>query len=94
MILIETFFTFFQITRFLTQVTTDNVSLTGLKFFSITRSLVLTVCLSTNSQLKRNCQNDGELMHNLNSNNFHVSGCRHDSDLRIGSRAVQRGATN
>ncbi|XP_070515636.1 gustatory receptor 5a for trehalose isoform X2 [Cardiocondyla obscurior] len=32
-----------EVTRFLTQVTTDNISLTGMKFFSVTRSLVLTV---------------------------------------------------
>ncbi|XP_050444756.1 gustatory receptor for sugar taste 64f-like isoform X2 [Cataglyphis hispanica] len=32
-----------EISRFLTQVTTDNISLTGMKFFSVTRSLVLTV---------------------------------------------------
>ncbi|XP_058803339.1 gustatory receptor for sugar taste 64e-like isoform X2 [Phymastichus coffea] len=32
-----------EVRRFLTQVTTDNVSLTGMKFFSITRSLILTV---------------------------------------------------
>ena len=29
--------------RFLAQVTTDNICLTGMKFFSVTRSLVLTV---------------------------------------------------
>ncbi|XP_033228444.1 gustatory receptor for sugar taste 64f-like isoform X5 [Belonocnema kinseyi] len=32
-----------EVDRFLTQVTTDNISFTGMKFFSITRSLVLTV---------------------------------------------------
>ncbi|KAK0172241.1 hypothetical protein PV328_005586 [Microctonus aethiopoides] len=32
-----------EVVRFLMQVTTDNVGLTGMKFFSITRSLVLTV---------------------------------------------------
>ncbi|XP_014475213.1 PREDICTED: gustatory receptor for sugar taste 64f-like isoform X2 [Dinoponera quadriceps] len=32
-----------EVSRFLTQVTTDNISLTGMKFFSVTRSLVLTV---------------------------------------------------
>nr|QHN69210.1 gustatory receptor 5a [Sirex nitobei] len=32
-----------EVVRFLTQVTTDNIGLTGMKFFSITRSLVLTV---------------------------------------------------
>ncbi|KAG5322761.1 GR64F protein, partial [Pseudoatta argentina] len=32
-----------EVSRFLTQVTTDNISLTGMKFFSITRGLVLTV---------------------------------------------------
>jgi len=32
-----------QVSRFLTQVTTDNISLTGMKFFSVTRGLVLTV---------------------------------------------------
>ncbi|XP_066583619.1 gustatory receptor for sugar taste 64f-like isoform X2 [Prorops nasuta] len=32
-----------EVMRFLTQVTTDNISFTGMKFFSITRSLVLTV---------------------------------------------------
>ncbi|XP_031780266.1 gustatory receptor for sugar taste 64f isoform X3 [Nasonia vitripennis] len=32
-----------EVRRFLTQVTTDNISLTGMKFFSITRSLILTV---------------------------------------------------
>ncbi|XP_011689863.1 PREDICTED: gustatory receptor for sugar taste 64f-like isoform X2 [Wasmannia auropunctata] len=32
-----------EVSRFLTQVTTDNVSLTGMKFFSVTRGLVLTV---------------------------------------------------
>lgn len=32
-----------QVDRFLTQVTTDHISLTGMKFFSITRSLILTV---------------------------------------------------
>ncbi|XP_051167185.1 gustatory receptor for sugar taste 64f-like isoform X2 [Leptopilina boulardi] len=33
-----------EVDRFLTQVTTDNISFTGMKFFSITRGLVLTVC--------------------------------------------------
>ncbi|XP_029177346.1 gustatory receptor for sugar taste 64f-like isoform X2 [Nylanderia fulva] len=32
-----------EVSRFLTQVTTDNISLTGMKFFSVTRSLVLTI---------------------------------------------------
>ncbi|XP_051167189.1 gustatory receptor for sugar taste 64f-like isoform X6 [Leptopilina boulardi] len=32
-----------EVDRFLTQVTTDNISFTGMKFFSITRGLVLTV---------------------------------------------------
>ncbi|KAH0564334.1 hypothetical protein KQX54_011462 [Cotesia glomerata] len=32
-----------EVVRFLTQVTTDNIGLTGMKFFSITRSFVLTV---------------------------------------------------
>lgn len=32
-----------EVSRFLTQVTTDNISLTGMKFFSVTRGLVLTV---------------------------------------------------
>ncbi|XP_070156538.1 gustatory receptor for sugar taste 64f isoform X2 [Polyergus mexicanus] len=32
-----------EVSRFLTQITTDNISLTGMKFFSVTRSLVLTV---------------------------------------------------
>ncbi|XP_028050888.1 gustatory receptor for sugar taste 64f isoform X2 [Monomorium pharaonis] len=32
-----------EVTRFLMQVTTDNVSLTGMNFFSVTRGLVLTV---------------------------------------------------
>ncbi|XP_025270622.1 gustatory receptor for sugar taste 64e-like isoform X2 [Camponotus floridanus] len=32
-----------EVSRFLMQVTTDNISLTGMKFFSVTRSLVLTV---------------------------------------------------
>ncbi|XP_011647786.1 gustatory receptor for sugar taste 64f-like isoform X1 [Pogonomyrmex barbatus] len=32
-----------EVSRFLTQVTTDTISLTGMKFFSVTRSLVLTV---------------------------------------------------
>ncbi|XP_057327277.1 gustatory receptor for sugar taste 64e-like [Microplitis mediator] len=32
-----------EVIRFLTQVTTDNIGLTGMKFFSITRSFVLTV---------------------------------------------------
>ncbi|KAK2575502.1 hypothetical protein KPH14_011223 [Odynerus spinipes] len=32
-----------EVMRFLTQVTTDNISLTGMKFFSVTRGLVLTV---------------------------------------------------
>ncbi|XP_023246190.1 gustatory receptor for sugar taste 64f-like [Copidosoma floridanum] len=32
-----------EVRRFLNQVTTDHVSLTGMKFFSITRSLILTV---------------------------------------------------
>nr|XP_012217698.1 PREDICTED: gustatory receptor for sugar taste 64f-like [Linepithema humile] len=32
-----------EVARLLTQVTTDNISLTGMKFFSVTRSLVLTV---------------------------------------------------
>ncbi|XP_011149359.2 gustatory receptor for sugar taste 64f isoform X2 [Harpegnathos saltator] len=32
-----------EVSRFLSQVTTDNISLTGMKFFSVTRSLVLTV---------------------------------------------------
>lgn len=31
--------------RFLSQVTTDNICLTGMKFFSVTRGLVLTVCI-------------------------------------------------
>ncbi|XP_032670842.1 gustatory receptor for sugar taste 64f-like isoform X1 [Odontomachus brunneus] len=31
-----------EVSRFLTQVMTDNISLTGMKFFSVTRSLVLT----------------------------------------------------
>lgn len=35
-----------QVSRFLMQVTTDNISLTGMKFFSVTRSLVLTVSMS------------------------------------------------
>ncbi|XP_011881612.1 PREDICTED: gustatory receptor for sugar taste 64f-like isoform X1 [Vollenhovia emeryi] len=32
-----------EVSRFLTQVTTDNISLTGMKFFSVTRGLVLTI---------------------------------------------------
>ncbi|XP_043276376.1 gustatory receptor for sugar taste 64e-like isoform X2 [Venturia canescens] len=32
-----------EVVRFLMQVTTDNIGLTGMKFFSITRSLVLTI---------------------------------------------------
>ncbi|XP_018399230.1 PREDICTED: gustatory receptor for sugar taste 64f-like [Cyphomyrmex costatus] len=32
-----------EVSRFLMQVTTDNISLTGMKFFSVTRGLVLTV---------------------------------------------------
>ncbi|KAL2714282.1 LOW QUALITY PROTEIN: gustatory receptor for sugar taste 64f-like isoform X1 [Vespula squamosa] len=32
-----------EVMRFLTQVTTDNISLTGMKFFSVTRGLVLTI---------------------------------------------------
>ncbi|XP_017755956.1 PREDICTED: gustatory receptor for sugar taste 64f-like [Eufriesea mexicana] len=32
-----------EVMRFLSQVTTDNICLTGMKFFSVTRSLVLTV---------------------------------------------------
>ncbi|RLZ02213.1 Gustatory receptor 1 [Cephus cinctus] len=32
-----------EVVRFLTQVTTDSISITGMKFFSITRSLVLTI---------------------------------------------------
>lgn len=32
-----------EVMRFLSQVTTDSICLTGMKFFSVTRSLVLTV---------------------------------------------------
>lgn len=37
---------FAQVDRFIIQATTDEIALTGLKFFSVTRSFLLTVSLS------------------------------------------------
>jgi len=41
-----------QISRFLMQITTNNISLTGIKFFSVTRSLVLTVSTKIQTRIK------------------------------------------
>jgi hypothetical protein len=43
-----------QVHRFLVQISTDTVALTGLRFFTVSRKLLLTVSVKTQYLLKRN----------------------------------------
>lgn len=71
--------------RFLSQVTTDNICLTGMKFFSVTRGLVLTVCIYIyRCNIYMLIQSE---MFNLQIN-YYISGSRNHSYIRISSSPV------
>lgn len=71
--------------RFLSQVTTDNICLTGMKFFSVTRGLVLTVCIYIyRCNIYMLISNLKCLIYKL----INISGSRNHSYIRISSSPV------
>lgn len=75
------------------QVTTDNVGLTGMKFFSITRSLVLTVSINFINDI--NINDDFINMFTVNliylfGNFIFLLGCGDNCYLRACSCTIQR----